>query len=829
MSCTSIHTLTGTAIADIVNYAQELATRTHRQSAHTENPAELWYYRDSTWRLFPVQPLYGPEVGIELTQIYKQPATLGFTLPDTDGNYQSENQNSPYNVNGVGAYDALVDEARKICLRVGTKCYANLAAGLTPTSTLAPSLGALTLMTEGLTGLCPGTPSLYTQFAPVSQATFSITVDLGASKLLYHTVIRFGTSVGTCSLPANVQVSVSTDGASYKALPARPVHGDGITESSVPGDWIESPTGQTCEFAFCDMQVSARYVKFIVTPIGSQTLWIDELAVYGGTSSTVLGCNIFTGYMGDQIEFTAKGQVQCIAVDVLKRLADNNDNFLTAAYRLTSAGGIELADIVHSLLTSTGYWKSLNTKNDYDSPLTAAEVGWSSGSALTGLRYPLWQGQSNSMLGYCQELFAVIGWYFYADGNGVIQAIEPPYTQKLPDRVCVAAVDGNYDVWGCKRHRTGKNMRNRVIVQTGKSASSGSGSITSFDPNSISTYGTRTTRITDPLAATPSLRQKVANHFIRDYAWNLQTLTNSIRPQFETRLKHIFGFRAPARPNLFCSPSASPGQKRKQELWSLMSMKHNITYGQWTADCEWIPYVAQIADAPNFTALNIIGGNPDALTILCDVITDVNVDHIRIYTSIVSEFAVFTAGSTFPKSTGGAILPATTGVPIWVYLVAVDAQGNESLPSQILKATPNVVSQAITCYTITDFTVSSVLTQGPDNQGVYTYQFLGTWTAPSCGFTQSDVRAYVGVAYPSDATNPNSWPIHEDAWNWWAPDRISAGLTWDNVTPGLLDFVFVLRTTSNLIGLRMNWIIWNSARTRAWRPIIGNSCFVVVA
>jgi len=819
-------TLTGTKVTEIGNTAQALSARTHRIAAHVEHEIELWYKRDSLWHLFPLQPFVGPDTGLVLTQAFKQPATLGFTLPDPDGNYASENLNSTYNYNGAGAYDPLLDEARKIVLRVGAHCYSNLASGITPTSTLATSGGssaALSALTDGvLDTTAVLAPSLYCHFNAPSASPFTLIVDLGSSRAINHAVIRFATLTGTCTLPSSVQVSVSVDSLVYRDWPARPVGGAG-SPGVTPGDWDDSASGNIPEFAFCDLQTTGRYVKFTVTPTGAQTIWIDELAVYGGSQFTALGGNLFTGYMGDQIDFSNAGLVKCVAVDALKKLADNNDVFLTAPYRLTSAGGVELGDIVHSLLTSTAYWNQ-SAKEGYNDPLLLSEIAWSSGSGLTGLQYPLWQGQTNSILGYCQELFAVVGWNFLADGNGTMTATEPPYTQKLPDRVCVSATDGNYDVYNCQRHRTGKNMRNRVIVQTGKSKESGSGSLTLSDPNSIARFGTRTTRITDPLAATTDLRLKVAQFFLRDYAWNLQTLTNTIRPTFETALKQIFGFRAPARPNLFSRPSTVAGAKRNRELWSLVSVQHNITYGQWTADAEWVPYVSQPTAAPNFTQLNIVGGDPTELTAIYDIPTDPLVVSINVYLSTTSEFTGFSLYTTATPAAGARILGPGLSGQVWVYLTSVDAEGNESLASAVLSATPGSISGNITCYTITDFTIGVVSVEGPDAQGYYTYQFLSLHTAPGCGFTQGYWRANLSV--PADLDH--GWLIGDGAWHWWAPNRILQGREWDNVTFGQLDFTITMRTTTNLSGVTLYWQIWNSVNTRSWKPVRGNHTSCVI-
>jgi hypothetical protein len=831
-NCESAHDLNGSAITDASDADICLSAYVHRLSRYAENPVELWYRRDYTWHLFPEQPITGPDTGIELAQAYKQPSTLSFVLPDQFGYYARKNKQSPYNFNAAGAFDPLIDEARKIVCRVGTHCYTSLASGRTVTSSRAPSAGPLGVLTDGRLGNIANSISGYVEFAPTDSTPIDLTVDLGAARDIKHCVIRFASYVGGSSgtdftLPSSVTVALSTDGVNYTSWPTRPVGGNG-SSTVEPGDWTDSRQGTTVDVVFTDLRKSARFVRFRIVPTGAQTIGLDELAIYGGNAYRVFGCNVFTGFLGDTLDFSNTGKVTCVAVDVKKRLADNNDVFLTAAYRQTSSGGIELGDIVYSLLTSTAYWKSVS---EYDQPFGAAEIGWNNGGGLTGLRYPLWQGQTNSMLGYCEELFGVVGWNFYADGEGDLQAAEPPFTQDYPDRVCVAANDGCYDVFECDRHATGKQMRNRVLVQTGTSKGAGSGTIVSFEPNSVARYGTRTTRITNPLASTIPLRQKVADHFLRDYAWNLETLTAGLRPTYGTRVKQIFGFRAPAKPNLYARASTATGKERLQELWSLVAITHRITYGQWLAQGEFIPYVTQAATAPNFTQLNIVGGDPTELTAIYGFITDVSVDHMNIYLSTVSENSGFALYSTGSPSAGARILgPLTSGVQVWVYVTSVDVNGNESLPSAILTATPGFFSQNITCYTITDFNVDSILSSGPDAQGYYTYQFLGTWTAPSCGFTQSYVGAFVGASAPSNPDDrTGSWPLHDDSWSWWAPDRILAGKTWDNVTDGTLDFVFTMRSTSNLSGLRIWFRIWNSSRTRARNWVAGNddSCIVM--
>ena len=77
------YTLTGTKITEVdSSLANLLSARVHRQAAEQENHFELWYYRDSTWSLFPSQPIVTFNEHPVLTQEYRQPATLEFKVHD---------------------------------------------------------------------------------------------------------------------------------------------------------------------------------------------------------------------------------------------------------------------------------------------------------------------------------------------------------------------------------------------------------------------------------------------------------------------------------------------------------------------------------------------------------------------------------------------------------------------------------------------------------------------------------------------------------------------------------------------------------------------------
>jgi hypothetical protein len=798
--------LPGTGIGGLTVAVDALKARVHRQAKRQQNNCELWY-RDignGNWYLFPVQPILKKGLEPTITRRYRQPGTLECRLADPNGLLTPENLESAYNVNQAGQADPLMDEARPILLRAAVLCYSNLAAGIAPTSTLAPSAGTLASLTDGVLGDIAAASADYVAFAPGDATSFDIVVDLGAIQALGHAVLRFATKSGTCSLPASVQIAASENGSLWTSLPARPVGGEG-------GDWDEDLAGRTLDVACCDLESRARYVRFRITPVGAQTLFMDELAVYGGDTANWIGKNVFCGYLGDDSEFGPDGIVSFRATDVLKKLGDNNEARLTAMFGGT--GPVDIADILATLLTSSAYWKGTGTA--YDAPFTAGEIGWAIGSSLTGFKMPVWQGQGNNMLGYAYELIHQIGWSLYADGNGVLQLMEPPYKQQLADRVLIAYDDGNHDTRHNVRYRAGKEMRNVVEVSTGRS-SAGQATSIQFEPSSVSRFGRRRVIITDPLAVTRDLRVKIGRYVLRDYAWRLQTLENEIVPDFDTGLKRLYGFRAPARPNLYSKASETVGRRRKRELWSLESLTEHISVGDWRAEADYVSYVPLGPDPPDGLTLTPgTGGQITQMVLAWNAITDPAVTKVRVYLSRTSETAGFAPNAQFSihLGTSYAISPVTVGQQYWVYMTTLDMTGNESMPSVVVSAIAGGAAGTDSDWTVTDLAASFNQVSPPDNaNGYYTYEFLITWTSPPAGFKHMELYFNVD-GIPANPQLREGWTYQDE----WHGPYIPPGKQWDRQTDGLLTWYGRFRTATPIAsGTHVYWRMWTCHTTNGW-------------
>jgi hypothetical protein len=544
-----------------------------------------------------------------------------------------------------------------------------------------------------------------------------------------------------------------------------------LSSTHIPGV-LES--GAT-EIDFCDLNCpAARYVEFIVTPVAGTTWAVDELAVWGGTASGFIGRNLFTGYLGDDIQPTAEGIINLTATDTLKRLADNNDTTLTSRY-----GMVDLADICYALLTSTDDW--IGAAGSYDAPWTVAELAWTSGIGLTGFVMPVWQGQSNNHLAYQYQLWHEIGWMLYADGNGVLTPFEPPYQQQRPDRVLIADPDGNVDVRFCRRTYSGKALRNVVEVRTGRSRVGAKGATTLQIPASVQRYGSRRNIITDPVMVTPDLQLKVAQQVLRDYGWNLNTLSCEIAPDFDTRPRSIHAFRASLRPQLYAKSSSVLGYRRGQEMWSLKSITQHIATGKWWGDADYIPYVAQSLDPPIVTQVtSSSSGSPYTFTLDWESYVNPILAGFNVYLSSTGPNGPYTLENSGGLISSGATsyampaVAATLDQQFYCYVTAVDVNGHESEPSQILAMLAGGSSVTTAAWEIVDLSVSFDQSQGPDAQGYVTYQCDLSFTSPPTPAPVPDngsggissIAIYAGIgAPPANAFPPNPYWTHIQSWS----------------------------------------------------------------
>lgn len=806
----SVHTVTGTTITGATTAALAMSLRTHMAARERESEVELWYWREAAWKLFPVQPIKGIGSPITLSYAYRQPSQMTFSLPDRDGLLTPQNLNSSYNYLADGVtQDPLIDSQRKVLLRAGVRCFTSLANGIAPTSTLAPASGALSLLTNAAVGDIASSTAGYVQFSPASSATFDIVVDLGSAKEVRHLVIRFATKKSTCTLPRSVTFGWSPDNVTWYDLPARPVGGTG-------GDWDEDggTIPRNVEVPRTDLGVTgARYIRFRITPTGAQTIFIDELAVYGGSSVGYVGGNKFVGYLGSGAKVNAKGVIPITAVGTLKKAIRNNSARLTAQF---GNPPVECADIIYTLLTGAAYWKGTR--------YAGADLGWTSGSNATGFKWPIWQGLKNNIYGYVQELLHSIGWDIYEDYNGVLQLREPPYRQMLPDRVFIADPDGCGDVWGIERDLDDVDMRNVVTVRSGDS-NSGATATVKIQPNSIARYEELETDIEDPIAMDQTTREKIASYVLRDYAWRLWKLRALVHPDWDTHIKGVYGFRASQRPKIYPKASTQAGALRLGELWTVETIQETIAAGEWNAEVNCVQYVAQGPGSPIGLTATPHTGVPTQIDLAWTTPGDLDITDYGIYISTTGETSGFQKTPNYRvggTTTSYAVTGLTNGVQYWFFVTAIGQNGMESVPSSVVTAKAGSAAGDESKWTITDLAVTLNASSPPANSdGRYEYEFYFTWTSPPVGANAFDQANYgtkqfnIGMAIdaaPSNPSDPHSWYIGGGPFEWHG-DRVPSLLKWDKSTVGNLDWYLRTSFPGNLSGHTVYFVFFTWQNT----------------
>ena len=748
-----------------------MAYRTHRKtdagraSGGVSNTAELWYLdtSNSTWYLSPVQPNFSKASHPVIKKTYQQISTCTLQLQDTlDGLLNPHNQNSAYNLNHSSVFDALLTQTRKMVLRTGCWCWNNIALAATTTCTLTAGGGTFTSwLTDGIMGDITTSTSNYVSYTPASLATFNINIDLGSAQLVRHAVIRFATQDTVCYLPASVQLYTSPDNVTF--TPYRNAAPVGGTGSGTGGDYNDDLSGAMVEVAWTDIAASVRYLRLTVTPaIANKAIMIDEIGVYGGTAGSWLGSNRFTGYIGASTKIPNTGLVEVTLSDVTKKLADNRTTWLTARYQ-----NQDIADVAYDLCTSTRYWTGGGAA--YAAPLSGLDLGFTTGTSYTGFLLPNWQGGTNSIQGYLLEIIHLIGWNLYADGNGTLQLVNAPYSQRVPDRLFIAAPDGNNDVRSCSRTEDDQSIRNTVHVHTATNQTPDQGD-TFVDAASVSLYGTRDVTIVDQQATDYSLRKEIAKKILQQYSRRTATLDVSLNPDNDTEIRKVYGFRAPLVPGLYAAASTVSGNLRAQELWQAQSLTEHVTAGDWWAEANLTPYYAPVGNPPaNIT------WTPGATSVAVSwsfIPADATLKTVNFYLSTTNATSGFSkwagsgaAASASPTTLTG--LAATTAY--WGYMTSVDYAGNESLASDVQKFTTGGSASSYTQWAITDLVVTPKyakrLITPNSGQYLYTYTAGVNFAIPNPGVGQKIPNQYwfgwVNGAAPANPGNMASWNIIE--------------------------------------------------------------------
>ena len=329
----------------------DMALRIHSYSLNPDYHATIEYHRDGSWHDFSERLITNQPISI--SKSYRQVNTCTFVLNNNDGLLTPENQSSAYNLNGASTYDALIVPARKIRVKEGINCFSSVSETKTVTSTPSPTAGALTRLADGLYGDVTSIADAdWVHWSALgSGATIVLKIDLGSQLVVQHGCISFLSKSGEATpvkLPSTVQFAYSTNDSTYVNI------GSAFDMSK----YSDATLGQNYLAWFTDALVTCRYIRATITNITSTNeIYIDEFAVWGGTTTTFKSIDAFMGYLGDSIDVGASsGVVNLQFRDVRKREDDNKRTELTRVYKNQRP-----EQIIYDLLTDNGYWTPQGT------------------------------------------------------------------------------------------------------------------------------------------------------------------------------------------------------------------------------------------------------------------------------------------------------------------------------------------------------------------------------------------------------------------------------------------------------------------------------------
>lgn len=385
----------------------------HALSADPRFGLTFEYWRDGAWHDLTDRVISSEPVCIRRT--LRELYTAGLTLQNVDGLLTPENQASAYNLNDADAYDALLDEARKVRISHGLYRYECLTEDLNcVSSTVAPTSGSLAALTDNIPGdvLDPSDAQWVSWAAVEADAEIVLEIDLGSSQMVRHGAITFlsktkeSTPIG---LPSSVRFEYY-DGAQWIGctpdyFAMRP--GTNVA-SEAEAEYLDSRTGQRHMAWFVDLDRETQYIRMTITNVADENdIYVDQVCVWGGETRT-LGTQIaFTGYLGDSIDVdNMTGTVELDFQDVRKREADNRRVELTPLYTNQRP-----EQIIYDLLRNDAYWSqyafgtNLLTNGGFE---TGDFTGWTvvGGAAIKSAA----DGEAPPRTGsYCCELDAYDG------------------------------------------------------------------------------------------------------------------------------------------------------------------------------------------------------------------------------------------------------------------------------------------------------------------------------------------------------------------------------------------------------------------------------------
>lgn len=331
----------------------DMSLRIHSYSRNPDYHAQLYYVRDSAWNDLTDRLLVGRNGGpvpITVNKGYRQVSTCSLMLNNEDSLLTPENTTSAFNLNAADEYDPLINPSRKVQLKQGINCYASLSESGSITASVVASGGTLADLLDGLYGdVTNESDTEWVYWTDVAgDASVALTIDLGSSLIVRHGMVSF-LSKGTIDLPASVQFSASADDSTYTNI------GSAFDMSR----YNDSTAGQRFLAWFTDIDASYRYVKATITNISTtNSIYIDEFAVWGGTSTTFKSVDAITGYLGDSIDVDPDGCINLQFRDVRKKESDNRRTELTLEYKDQRP-----EQIIYDLLTNLQYWNEGSTDN----------------------------------------------------------------------------------------------------------------------------------------------------------------------------------------------------------------------------------------------------------------------------------------------------------------------------------------------------------------------------------------------------------------------------------------------------------------------------------
>jgi hypothetical protein len=632
--------------------------RIHSYSRAPDYDFDFEYKQGGNWlslkdRVIATEP-------IRVTRGDREFATCALVLDNTDGGLTPENVDSEYNGGGMG-WDPLIDEARPVRLKQGINCYANIADGITVTSTVAPTGGNLSVLTNGVYGDVWGsTPSEWVYWTALgSGAQVTLTIDLGSTQMVWHGAASFlSQSDDGIWLPATVEWQYSIDGATWH---------DCAPAAFDMAEYAQSGTASRFVAWFTDLGKPARYVRAVIINIAAVTqLQIDEIEIFGGDETVFDYVESLKGYLGEDAQVdTGAGRIPIRFLDETKKEEDNREVVLTAEYTQQRP-----EQIIYDLLTNASYWTG--AAGAYDGPVAAGDIGWDAVDDLSGFVVTKWHGQQNTIRGYIDEVAQLIGWRYDCDGDGVRQFWAPAWH---------AAVADDYmsffgERWGRRgtfvRTKTGRDIRNKIELVWREGGLGAEVHRTFQHRGSVARYGARYGRWTEPVVTSLEVAEQLAQSLLAEFAYSRDGASVGIQGDFDIqRPCGICSFKEPIR-----------AWVDKGDLWRVESVETEMITdgrGRFTAQVEVRDYVSN----PTRPVANVAAAsNANSITVSWDAAA--NARGYCVYWASGNDPDAWTFTRRNKVSATSDTIPGLSAGDYWIYVTSINDDGVESENSAII-------------------------------------------------------------------------------------------------------------------------------------------------